>query len=218
MNHMELENRIRRIPSNKSNKLFLEVIPGHFTTNHSHINYYIDMTTLKFRHNEAMEIAHILAGKYINSTMVDTIVCIDGCEIVGAYLAEELTRSGIMSINSHNTIYITSPEYNTSGQMTFPDNMQSMVRGKSVILLLATLTTGETMQKTEECIEYYGGIVQGISSIFSAANHLGNYDIDYIFGLEDIPDYKTYSYSECPLCKQSQKIEAIVNSSGYTKL
>ena len=31
----------------------LKVTPGHFATNHSHTNYYVDMTTLKARTNEA---------------------------------------------------------------------------------------------------------------------------------------------------------------------
>ena len=38
------------------------------------------------------------------STVVDTIVCIDGCEIIGAFLAEELTRAGVYSRNAHQTI------------------------------------------------------------------------------------------------------------------
>ena len=35
----------------------LKVTPGHFATNHAHINYYLDMTTLKTRLSEAQEIA-----------------------------------------------------------------------------------------------------------------------------------------------------------------
>ena len=33
----------------------LKVVAGHFATNHSHVNYYIDMTTLKSRVSEALE-------------------------------------------------------------------------------------------------------------------------------------------------------------------
>ena len=31
----------------------LKITPGHFATNHAHINYYLDMTTLKTRLSEA---------------------------------------------------------------------------------------------------------------------------------------------------------------------
>lgn len=40
----------------------LKITPGHFATNHAHINYYLDMTTLKTRLSEAREIAKSLVG------------------------------------------------------------------------------------------------------------------------------------------------------------
>lgn len=40
-----------KLPTNKSN-LFLRVAKGHFATSHSHINYYIDVTTQKSRLSE----------------------------------------------------------------------------------------------------------------------------------------------------------------------
>ena len=41
-----MENRIIKILS-KNGSVPLKVIHGHFATNHSHINCYLDMTTLK---------------------------------------------------------------------------------------------------------------------------------------------------------------------------
>ena len=32
----------------------LKIRPGHFATNHAHINYYIDVTTLKARKNDSL--------------------------------------------------------------------------------------------------------------------------------------------------------------------
>ena len=51
-----------KLPTNKSN-LFLRVAKGHFATSHSHINYYIDVTTQKSRLSEAMDILKRCAGK-----------------------------------------------------------------------------------------------------------------------------------------------------------
>ena len=45
-----------KLPTNKSN-LFLRVAKGHFATSHSHINYYIDVTTQKSRLSEAKAVA-----------------------------------------------------------------------------------------------------------------------------------------------------------------
>ena len=43
-----MEKRIVKLYA-KNNTVPLKVVPGHFATNHSHVNYYIDMTTLKTR-------------------------------------------------------------------------------------------------------------------------------------------------------------------------
>lgn len=74
----------------------LKVLPGHFATNHSHVNFYIDITTLKTRVSEAEEVARTLAGQYMMNTIVDTIVCLDGTQVIGAFLAQELTKNGLM--------------------------------------------------------------------------------------------------------------------------
>ncbi|MDO4522306.1 MAG: orotate phosphoribosyltransferase [Eubacteriales bacterium] len=213
-----MENRVMRIPSKVNNRVVLRVIPGHFATTHSHINYYVDMTFLKARRSEAVEAARILARNYENTTYVDTIVCMDGCEIIGAYLADELTRNGIMSINSHKTMYVVSPEEHTGGQLIFRDNMQAMINNKHVLLLLATATTGITVKRAVECIRYYGGIMEGAAALFSATEEIDGVKISSLFSPEDMPQYETYHATECPLCKRKVKLDAIVNSYGYSKV
>ena len=39
-----------------------------------------------------------------------------------------------------------------------------------------------------------------------------------IFDPNDLPDYQTYDSHECPFCKAGQRIDALVNSYGYSKL
>lgn len=213
-----MEEKALKIYSHYNSTLSIKVIPGHFATNHSHINYYIDMTTLKARQSMAMEAARSLVREYVNNTVIDTIVCMDGCEIIGAFLAEELSAAGFMSMNAHKTLYIVTPEFNSTGQMIFRDNLQPMIQNKHVLLLLASATTGRTVEQSLECIEYYGGIVAGISAIFSATNHIAGHEIHSIFKLDDMPEYKTYPHNDCPLCKSRQRLDAIVNSYGYSKL
>ena len=70
----------------------LKIRPGHFATNHAHINYYIDVTTLKARTKEAEDVAQALVGMYLYDTVIDTIVCMEGTEVIGAFLAEELAK------------------------------------------------------------------------------------------------------------------------------
>ena len=213
-----MESRAIKIYAPMNKKLALKVIPGHFATSNSHINLYIDLTTMKTRQSEAAEAARVMAKQYVNSTVVDTIVCLDGCEVIGAFLAHELSSAGIRSMNAHQTIYIIAPEFNTNGQMIFRENNQPAVYGKNILLLAASATTGGTLRRSLDCIQYYGGIIQGISSIFSAVDVIDNISVNSIFKAKDLPEYKSYNIGECPLCNTNHRLEAIVNGYGYMKL
>ena len=196
----------------------LKVTPGHFATNHAHINYYIDMTTLKTRLSEAQEIARSLVGMFLYDTAVDTIVCLEGTQVIGSFLAQELTGARVLSMNAHKTIYIVTPEYNSNSQMIFKENILPMIRGKNVILLTASVTTGLALNKGIESVLYYGGVLRGITAIFSVLEEMNGYKITSIFNKKDVPDYAFYDYRDCPFCKQGRKLEALVNSYGYTNL
>ena len=150
-----MENRIVKFKSKESAGLNLHAIPGHFATSHSHINYYVDVTSIKTRVSEAKEAAKALYTKVPHHSYIDTIVCMDGTEMIGAFLSQEIERNGLMSVNKHETIYVVSPEIN-NGQMLFRDNNKGAIDGKHVVLLLATTTTGETIRRAMECINYYG--------------------------------------------------------------
>ena len=131
-----------KLTSSYNNQLYIKVMNGHFATNHSHINQYIDMTTLKVRGTMAAAAAKSMGTEYMASTIVDTIVCMDGTEVIGAYLAETLSQNGITSMNQHKSIYVVTPEVHSSGQLIFRDNLQPMIEGKHVLLLIASATTG----------------------------------------------------------------------------
>ncbi|MBQ9982962.1 MAG: orotate phosphoribosyltransferase [Lachnospiraceae bacterium] len=215
---MTFEQQALTINSSYNNSVQIKVIPGHFATNHSHITHYIDMTVLKTRQSMARAAAKSIASEYVGTTVIDTIVCMDGTEVIGSYLAEELTHSGIVSMNQHKAIYVVTPEFNSVGQMIFRDNLQPMIRGKHVLFLLASATTGRTVERSLECLSYYGGIVAGISAIFSANDTVAGQQIHTLFNMSDIPEYNTYPHNQCPHCQAGKKLEAIVNSYGYSKL
>lgn len=213
-----MENRIMKLRSSVHH-VPLKVMSGHFATNHSHTNYYIDITTLKTRQSEAREAAKTLSGMYKYTTAVDTIVCLEGTQVIGAYLADELTNAGVMCMNAHQTLYVVAPEFNSSsGQMIFRDNLQPMIAGKNVILLAASVTSGRTINEGAECIQYYGGILQGIGAIFSDLDEVDGIRINSLFTKNEIPDYQAYDHRDCPFCKQGIKLDALVNGYGYSRL
>lgn len=207
-----------KIPLKENPNVVLKAIPGHFVTPNSHVNYYLDMTTIKSRLSEASAVAQELSKQIDPATIVDTIVCMDGCEIIGAYLAEELTKAGFISINFHKTIYIVTPEIASTGQLVFRDNIQPMIKGKNVLLLMASATTGQTIVKATQTLRYYGATISGISSVFSAANSSMGIPIKSLFTIKDIPDYKAYDPEGCSMCRDKKNIDAFANAYGYSSL
>ncbi len=206
-----------KIPSKKKN-LYLRVSRGHFATGHSHINYYVDVTTQKTRLSEARAIAKELVSYYAQNTIVDTILCLDGTEVIGTCMAEQLTADGYININAHQTIYVVTPEHTVGSQLIFRDNLAPMIAGKHVLILTASATTGYTARAAAEAVEYYAGHVVGISAIFASIDECAGHPVHSIFSTKDLEDYQSYPSHECPMCRAGEKIEALVNSFGYSKL
>ena len=207
-----------KIPSRIDPNVTLKLFHGHFATPHSHINCYIDITTMKTRCSEAHGVATLLASHYSVATPVDTIVCLDGTEVIGTYLAEELTRTGVLSYNAHKTIYVVPPEYTPTGQIIFRDNMQMAIRRKHVLILCGSITTGGSLATAVECLKYYDAEISGACAIFSMVNKVAGMPVYAAFTSSDIPDYKSYTHHECPLCRQGAAVDALVNSFGISIL
>lgn len=206
-----------KLPTKKSD-LFLRVAKGHFATSHSHINYYIDVTLTKFRLSEARAAAQELVRSYRGTTIIDTILCLDGTEVIGACMGSELTKAGYSNMNAHQTIYVVTPEHTTGSQLIFRENTAPMIQDKHVLVLAASVTTGYTVQGAVEAIRYYGGEPAGVTAIFATVDKCAGYPVASIFDPHDLPDYQSYDAHSCPWCKEGKKIDALVNSFGYSSL
>ena len=202
----------------KGKNLFLRVSKGHFATGRSHMNYFIDVTIQKSRLSEASALAKEIAAYYNKSTIVDTILCLDGTEVVGTCLAAELTREDFTNMNMHQTVYIATPERTSGSQLIFRDSTSPMIRGKNVLVLAASVTTGYTTKSAIEAIKYYGGTVAGVAAIFATVDECSGYPVQSVFDPNDLDGYATYPSHECPMCKAGQKIDALVNSFGFSKI
>lgn len=211
-----MESRAQEIRSENNPNIRISVIPGHFATSHSHINHYIDLTRPKCRYKDAKLVAEELAAAF-GGQQIDTIVCMDDTQMIAAFLAEQLSET-MNNASSGNNISVIVPEFNTNNQMIFRDNIQKMVWKKKILLLIASATTGKTIHRALECLNYYSGETVGVAAIFSATDSIDGICVHSVFGVEDIPEYRTYSYRECPACAGKYKIDAIVNSHGYSKL
>lgn len=209
--------KIQPMTTKRAN-LLLRAQRGHFATSHSHINYFMDITMQKSRLSEAKAIAEELLSYYQTTTIIDTILCLDGMQVVGACLAEALTNNNFMNLNAHQTIYVLTPEYTSGSQMIFRDNIAPAIKGKNVLILAASVVTGYTVKSAIEAISYYGGNVVGISSIFSTQKSFMGYDVISAFNPDDLPGYSSYSPLECPMCRAGERLEGLVNNFGFSKI
>ena len=80
------------IRSRENPNLELIAFHGHFATRHSHNSHYLDITRLKHEYSLAHDTALALANHYIYEKSIDTIICMDGSEVIGAFLARQLAQ------------------------------------------------------------------------------------------------------------------------------
>lgn len=231
-----------KIYSKSDPDLALSVVSGHFASDRFHVNYYIDMTMLKSEQIEAEAVAKAMLKSYVSridlgrgthsfddmfenmsrmfasKAPIETIICMDGCEVIGAYVARELSNLGTDSLGNTKPTFIISPEFDAAGQMVVRDNIRHMIKGKHVLVVLATAMSGRTIEKSLRCIMSYGGIIEGISVIFSVVDEIGEFPVNSVFHVSDLPDFMLAEPDKCPLCSSGAPLDAIVNSYGYSEL
>ena len=200
----------------KRKNLYLRVVKGHFATSNAHSNYYIDVAAQKSRLSEAQAVAEELSA-YYQSIAVDTILCLDGTEVVGTCLADKLTKGSYISMNAHQTIYVVTPEM-SNGQILFRDNIVPMIQGKHVLILAVSVASGNTVHNAIEAVRYYGGIPMGVAAIFATKKNIDGLAIRSVFDPNDLEGYGSYPPHECPLCKNGERIDALINCYGFSKL
>lgn len=196
----------------------LNVAKGHFATRNSHTNYFVDVTRQQSCIRDAEAVAQQLAQRLTQQMMVDTILCMDGTRVIGTCLAQKLTQGGFRSINAGKEIYVLRENVGTNGKLIFRDNARFMLEGKNVLLLLASVTTGGTVRRGIECVKYYQGNVAGIAAIYSHQKEIDGIPITSLFDTNDLPGYASYLPEECPMCKERQELDAVVDKFGYSAL
>ena len=202
----------------KRQNLFLRVALGHFATSNCHSNYYIDVVAQKTRLSEARAVAEELSSYYYADTVVDTILCLDGTEVIGACLADSLSKANILNMNAHKSIYVVTPETTGGSQLLFRDNIIPMIAGKNVLVLAVSVASGKTVEAALDAVSYYGGTVSGIAAIFSTAAECRGLPVRSVFDPNDLENYECHPSHECPMCKAGQKLDALINCHGFSKL
>ena len=214
-----MNNDIYELISARNRNVTIRSVEGHFATQHSHVSHFIDMTRVKSETVSARAAAELFAGRF-KGEPVDTVITLERTKMIGAFLAEELAKTGL---NLNRNIAVITPEF-TNEKMFLRDNLIPYVEHKRVLLLTATATTGMTVKSVLEGIVYYGGTPVGAATVFGG--EFGNsivvngisVPVERLFFAKDIGHYDSYAPGNCALCKAGVKIDAVVNSYGYSKL
>jgi orotate phosphoribosyltransferase len=212
-----MDNKFLTVSSPKNSRITVRACEGHFATNSAHRSHYIDIFDLTSSSSVAREAARELAVPYRADTFIDAIVYMDNTEILAAYLADELLQSGIRVINEGSEILLVSPILRPEGTFIFHQSVQERLKGKNILLLVASLSTGATAHQIVDGLNYYGCKLVGISAIFSAYPEVEGKKIYSLFDYADVPNYHFYKPEECELCREGKKIDALISSEGYTK-
>lgn len=207
------------ITSPRDDRVFIHVMAGHFISANNHINYYIGTSDVKHNHGVSVDTAMLLSEYYnTNDIKVDTVLCLYETQTLGAYLAHELSRPNMLNPNPDQTVFIIGSEYDAAGNLIFRDNLRRMISGKNVLILISCITSGRTVERAMESVQYYGGNVVGVSAVFSAISEIDGVYVNSIFNKDDVPGYTAYPAHNCPLCQQGLPVDAISNGYGYSKL
>ena len=150
-----------KVSFSKNPDIVMNVTPGHFTTNHYHLSHYLDLDNLKTSSHLARKVASEFTLPYLQTTSIDTIVCMEGTELIGAYMAEELTKKGSSGINVGKEIYVLKPMNNVNRQMIFQSNLQKYLSNHNVLLIASSISSGLTLKSALECLAYYGANLWG---------------------------------------------------------
>ena len=214
-----MNTNVYELVSSRNKNVSILSMEGHFATQHSHVSHYIDMTRVKSEAVSAHAAAELFARRFRDEP-VETVITLERTKMIGAFLAEELAKAGI---NVGRNIAVITPEI-TKDKMFLRDNLIPYVLHKRVLLLTSTATTGMTLKNVLEGIVYYGGKPVGAATVFGG--EFGEsltidgvpVPVERLFFAKDIGKYDSYAPGSCPLCQAGVRIDAVVNSYGYSKL
>ena len=210
-----METNAYNLFAKRNNKVSIRVMEGHFSTQHSHVTHCVDLTRVKSELNAARATAKLFAESF-SSVAVDTIITLDRMKMVGGFIAEEFANS--TGLNMNQDIAVISPELTREDNLILRDNLVPYVKSRRVLLLCATATTGLTAMSAVRGIRYYGGDCVGVGTVFGGKFEIPGIPVVRLIGIEDLPTYNSYAPGECPLCKDGVKVDALINSYGYSKI
>ena len=202
-----------KLPTNKSS-LFLRVAKGHFATSHSHINYYIDVTTQKARLSEAKLSPR--SWWLPISTAPSWTPCSVWTHAGHRHLSgQRADQRRFANMNAHQTIYVITPSTPAAARSSSATISPRWSRASTSSSCRppsppATPCRRPSRRSTTTAAPWRACRPSSpLPTSVWASGHLH-------LRPSSLPDYASFDSRDCPMCKAGQHIDALVNSFGYS--
>lgn len=169
--------------------LFLALERGDTAQEEISMNFCISTRELRLSAKLAKEAARALAQPYHTGALVDLILCEEGCEAVGAFLAAELGGGSVLSLNRGSDIHIGTlrlSEQETCTREELP------LRGKSILLLTDLLMSPKRARRAADYILGSGAALSGVCALFGVPGEVEKRKIQCLFEASDLPGFYTW--------------------------
>lgn len=93
-----------------------------------------------------------------------------------------------------------------------------MIRDKHVLILTASVTTGISARKARSACSTTAAPPLGSAPFSAPSRRWTAPRCQAVFGPGDVTGYETYPSHDCPLCRSKNRLDALVNGYGYSKL
>ncbi|MDD2955337.1 MAG: hypothetical protein PHD67_03355 [Oscillospiraceae bacterium] len=178
--------------------LYLTVTREHAAEPGCHMNRRVGTAGLRHSGKLAREAARLLAAPYQAGALVELILCEQGCEVVGSFLACELSGGNALSLNRGCDIRVAAFRWEEERPVLLEPEPLS---GQSVLLLADRLFPPDKALCCAQWAAAQEAALSGVCALFGTPGKVGWRRVHCLFSAVEVPGFHFWPEEECPLCR-----------------
>lgn len=200
---------LKQLPREERVNAILEntktILKGHFlSTSGLHLDTYIDKRRLFPNTDETSEICGMFADEFKDMDIEVVVAPATGGVILGFETARKLKEI------TGKKVLDCFLEKKDSGGFGFKGGYEKLIRGKNVLILDDILTTGRSIEETNNAVKNAGGNIIGIGVICDRRDteeELKISGVKKVIALTRKKDLRSYRPEDCPMCKNDRPMD-----------